>query len=625
MDKKTLIPVYEVAQLDTLQGNKGTLLAMDVWTRRELTRRNIPHLSLGDYLPEDDYEELMVKVQSLARTWYRLPELAFFRVSDISIGEALESSVDYYLQRLFYYLRAVDTVLAKHAEFEHLIVPYTTTPPILGGGPLVLHEQRALADAALFCARIHNRTIEFVGTAPTTATIETFPKASLPQRLFFTFYNTLVGITPRKKHKFFASEYWSHIKPAMDELPDAELILMDRSEFRSLSLMDMWKHRIRFLHPLQYRNKEVRKETARVLTSFKEGYPEACRALLAWEELSFKGHSLGETLLPVFEFLITQYAERILSDTLALSRLLKEERIEKALVRVSMGGHQHHFYIISKLAPKLGIPSIEIQHANEVNDPRCVHSRLAATYLAAYGASTKRVYIRNHGYEDDRIRLVGSPRFDHYIGVPAMSVEERATYLRTLGLDPSRPVVFVGMPAEHINLYFVSFDSFMIELFLTELKRVQKEIPGAQFICKFRQRNLTWEYRVLLRELFGDDVYAGEFEDSFTLMQISDVLLIGNSTLLVEGMLAHRPIVLYPTRTHDSYFREDYAGIVPIPSSTTDLVADMMALASESDTRRAKALHTQDTYLKTGYAFDGGASARLAALLREPLPVLSEK
>lgn len=401
-------------------------------------------------------------------------------------------------------------------------------------------------------------------------------------------------------------------------MDDTEVVFMDRKEIQQTPFLQLMKHRIRFMHPLDNLKKsdvEVAENVSReflitlesVRTDLKNS-PWFTYADINWFPL------FDEVLV----YAVGHYSQRLVAEYEAFSRIFRKQQIQKILLRASIGGRQHHFFLITRVARELGIPTIELQHANEVVEGSSVHSRLAADYLASYGKGTRDILVRNHGYEPDRIREIGSPRFDRYALHKRPASKVRENIIEPLTLDSTRPIVFVGMSPEIVDLYFVHFDSYTAAHFLKELHSLMESIPGVQLILKFRGGNLTDEYRAYCCTLFPENVYLAEYEDPFTLMQISDVVLSPNSTLFYEAMQSGTPAVLYPLRSHDCATKEEYKAIAPTPDTLPELVSIVGDLLNNLESRQELVVK-QKQYLRGTYSFDGKATERTIALLREDL------
>jgi hypothetical protein len=621
----TLVLIYEPGQVDDVasyvQTNPGaTVISLDFWAERALKQKGIPCRSSTQYCPlMEDHTALLEQAETIAREWYRLPQMAFFEYRNIRIAEALEPDFDSYLQLLLRRIHIVARVLLAHPFAKHIVVPCSKREVPPTSPPLTSFELNSLADVATFLGKPRNITVTVLGKCISPDAIRSFPPQSRLRFLALHMYNGFIGLLPRRSLKLFASEYWSHIAPFIENMDDAELVLMDRSEIRVIPWRQLLKHRIRFLHPLDEATPAIRSESSRWQRQAREHWVAAKPSVAAMPEFMHGGISWWPLVEQGFDFIVEKHAERVVSDIDSIEKILRDERTDKVLLRASVSA-QHHFFVIAKISQLLGIPSIEVQHAGAVLDPHSVHSRFESSHLAAYGALTAAMYVRNHGYAPNRIRAIGSPRFDRYLNASAVDEVRRVAGLRALGLDPSRPVMLAAVQAEGAwsSLTPTYSSSYDTASFFRTLRNLQLMNPQIQFILKFRSRGCTAAHRDYIGELFSDGGVAISEDDLFSMLMLADFASSGSSTAMYETMLANKPLVLFPwkpTAVHDIAI---YGKAAPLVYTDADLVNEIRRLLTDGAYLKDR-MHRQESFLAEQYSFDGHASERMAALLREPL------
>ncbi len=376
---------------------------------------------------------------------------------------------------------------------------------------------------------------------------------------------------------------------------------------------------MRFIHPLTWQAPWQVARARQLVRAFVPQWQVAKSAVEAIPALSYEDKNLWLLVEPALDWFIEKYAARPIYEAMSFERMFKAERINKVLLRVSVSMHQSHFFIAAKVAHMLGIPTIELQHAGAVLDRESAHSRLEADYLAAYGTVTADIYAKNHGIERSRLRLVGSPRFDRYLHKSVLSEEARTEAVRSVGLDPRRPVVLVAVATDNTVLIPHEFDSYDIAHLFEAAKRLQGAVPGAQVIFKFRSQ-CPPSHRAYIHELFDGKDVAIATDDLYYRIQMSDMVLSSNSTAMYEVMMAHKPLVLYPWRTTDTVPLEVYGRAARAVFDDESLAAEVSHLVSDAS-YRAERIKQQDEFLQNNYSFDGQAATRTKALLREGLTV----
>lgn len=612
MDKKRFVLAYELDQLPEVISYRevhpgAQVVCLDFWVERELKRKNVDCISLQDFLPaEDTEEEWWILAQKVAREWYRLPAMAFFEYEGIRIGEALEPMMEMYLSRLFYYVRIAAVLKEKYPE-AHIHIPTSFVGDASSAGPLISFEQWAVADAFRM-AGLEN-TVQGERVAP--------PKHIFPRMVWKSLlvraYNMIVGFAPRRSLKIYASEYWSHIAPIIEQMSDTELVLMEGSELKKIPWRHILKHRIRIRHPADAvkgaLKRRAQEQSSRFLQQWAAG-KDAVGQFLITEREGLDWHPV----LDACEYLVA-YSSRVIADIDAFKNILQEEKPNVVLQRASIGGRQHHFFLMARIAARFKIPSIELQHAGAEFNPRSVHSRLETSYLAAYGEVEREEYVRN-GYRPEQIIPIGSPRFDAYrLNAERLSKMRKET-LHSIGLDPTRPVVMAAVPAQQSSLSPVLFSSYDIATYFREMRNAWLVIPETQFLFKFRQRNCHEHHRAYLRELFPEGGIAMADGDPFPLICASDGVISGNSTIVYETMISRRPLVLFPWKKWD-YSLDLYSAVAPYARSGIELA---QCLKKDESYARENAMKEQSFMER--HVFDGHSATRVAALLHEDLSAI---
>ncbi|MDO8517971.1 MAG: hypothetical protein Q7S26_01620 [bacterium] len=631
---KILVALYEAKQvrraLEYLESKKIPLeqchvVALEREVVLALTERGVVHTPVTAYVPANsNFESLYYKTQALAWSMFRHPAMQFYRFRGIALGEVQVPVVQFYLDKLIHAVYTAESVAESAGPFSSVLVPCSTVSVWLTSGPLTLEHINSFTTG--FRLYANAKKIPFIELGEQKFAYLKKPFLERVQYIVLSaglrINNFLVESLVRQKPlKLFVSDYWRHIEPFVSRMEDVELVVMDRREAAKIGLRRIWKYRMRFYHPKDFLTREARAEADRTMESFTAGWnnaraDEAYRQLFAYKDIS---------LWPVFEqsltFLVTDFARRMVTDTISFEILYKTLAINRVLLRAGRGG-QYHYAIAAQVATKVGIPSIELQHAGAVIDPRQVFSLLDASYLAAYGTLTREQYVSNHGYTPERIVPIGSPRFDRYLLQEKPSPAQREERLAAFGLTASRPVVLVSVPWETSGLSAQFVSSFEMDIFFRALKRVQQEVPEAQILFKFRANNSIETYRAYLRTLFPDGGMAlASKEDFFSLVLLSDMVCSNDSTVVYETMIGKKPLILFPWKEYN-FALTTYRQAGLYPASDTELVSIIRSLCQKGGAYQ-EAVTRGEQFLVKNYCFDGQAAKRLTQLLREqikPLP-----
>ena len=606
-EPEELFIVYELWHIDEARarGARGTaIVCLDFLVERELTKERIPYISLRDIVDsETETEEWWLLAQKVAREWYHLPAMKFFEHGGIRIGEVVEPiMMAEYLTRLFYYARIYIALKKKYPDAQ-LHIPAVVMEELPTDDCLVHLERLAVADAA----RMAGFKVTILGKSITRQ--KRPPAKILWKLLLVRAYNLIMSFVPHRKLKIYASEYWSHIGPIIEQMDDAELVLMGSGELKKIPWRQLFAHRIRIRHPSDAIRDTERNNATRTSERFVKQWETAKKEVAGYLNSLRRELDWGP-VLEACEYLI-KYAPRVITDINAVYRIMKEEKPNIVLQLASVGARQDYFFIMARIAAQLKIPSLELQHAGAYIDPRVVFSHLETDYLATYGADTNAWHERI-GHARSRLIPVGSPRFDrHFMGRTGAS-EKGKQLLQQLGLDANRPVLLVAVPYLAPNLSHL--DSYQLAEFFMTIRAGQNSVPGMQTLFKCRNYKYVDETREYLKELFSVDYAIAGSEDVFALLCASDAVVCGNSTVIYETMLAKKPLLLCPWKSFDTYHAQVYEPATPIARTTTEAI-DVLTHIFTDSTYRDELLARQEHFLEK-YSFDGKSSERMGAFIR---------
>lgn len=631
---KELIVLYERGQTDTVlayvRDKKGAeIIVLDYWMERELQGRGVVVRPLTDYVPSwMDFSALHTVMEQTARQWHRLPEMSFFKHKGLALGESAELIVSILLDAMLGHLVFFDSLFEAHPDLQCLTVPHSTQGISEGVGPFAPFQVSMIATVGAYAARRRGVAFKTVGSPPKGEPMM-FPKLSLFKRLSLGLYNTAIRtLAQRRPLRLYVSDHWRNVKTFMAGMDDVEAIFVDRKELRHIPLRELWRHRIRFMHPLDALSKHAQAVARAKRDEFRAEWQKAKAAVGSLPGFIYKDFNWWEIAGPVFDMLVETYSERIVADIESVEKILKNEDINRTLLRASISG-QHHFFIMGELPRALNLPcvSVELQHGIGVGIfPRdWVAGHMHADYVASYGPFVQKAFVRN-GYEARRVANTGSPRFDRYFSErDAMSKEERDRKVAGLGLDPKRPVITVIMTNETTGLSLgpSSFNSYEFRDILRALRDIQANIPGAQYILKFRSAGDLNKYKTYVEELFTAGDTALDCGDAFSAILLGDFVYSCFTTVAGEVLMGRRPMVLFPLEKGDDYFyksMQDGAFMVPFPSEQDGLkTAEVVEVSKRLINDPAfykEAQERGERYLAENYTFKGDSTKRVADFLR---------
>ena len=150
-----------------------------------------------------------------------------------------------------------------------------------------------------------------------------------------------------------------------------------------------------------------------------------------------------------------------------------------------------------------------------------------------------------------------------------------------------------------------------------------KDIPDLQLIIKLRQNFFeTLHRKIIPRTLFGK--YAIVVNEPLpTIFAVSDFVISGSSTVLLEAMVSKKPLVLWALNSYErmvlvpTFAPFINTNSVLLATNMKDLISSVHKLAYSKNERKAIVDKMVET-MRQEYVFDGNASKRIAQLLSSP-------
>ncbi|OGG73996.1 hypothetical protein A3A40_00585 [Candidatus Kaiserbacteria bacterium RIFCSPLOWO2_01_FULL_54_20] len=618
--KKHLFIIYELEHLPVLEkrlaaGEKFEVVALDWEIELELKNRGIPHVPLRQVAKSPEGERGPVEfTRKLARTWYRKKEFAFFAHDGILLGEPYEMPFLYYFQMLYYHLSVIGQVLERLRPSRVVIpesfryVPKTALPT---EAPFVQIPFAVARHLAQMCG-LECEVIEVPATYRHRGERQAIVRGIKERlvRAVTVVVNAAVSLRRPRAIRLFATDPWSRIAPFVRAMPDLEVVMSRRREIWSMK-GDVWRSRARFHHRLDFadaRERTIAHEKTREFIRAFEALgerPEVAKAFV------YNGISLWKVAREALKAVIAS-GEDMVHTIESTKRLFSRRRINCVLLFTSVKGYNN---IIARVAEQAGIPCIDLQHALAPMDLNHPYSRLSAHYLASYGPHMAKQY-ETFGVDASRIIPIGSPRFDAY-ATPLPEVEQ-AALRKKLGLHSSAPTALLGIPFLFPQLDYYGFTSYTARDIIEDLAFLARENKNVQYLLRPKPGKDRYSFynRKETLDLFGPDAHMAQFDNLRALIELSTIVVSMNSTLLLETLILHRPVILYLPLTLDHDFDAwETAGALRIARDRTDLMRHFQELSSLEV--RQKQVRRADEFMKEQFCFDGQSKDRMTAFLRK--------
>jgi hypothetical protein len=539
---------------------------------------------------------------------------SFFSHNTISLARLHTPALQYYLGVFFYY---IDIVRSISERYEKIVISEPSSHPGPAASILELYNATVVVDSARVISQQRNIGLRIVRIKASQNKARTLGKQKIFEikRAIFgallSLHNAYVRVrVPEKTIRILGSELWKNIAPLMKEFSEAELVLLDRTEFFSLKRTELFRNRVQFVQFQDFISRKAKtkiwerqKEFFHAWESIREGKPSCLR--VEFEDLDLTSH-----LTQVVERIITEGGRRALNEIEGSAGMLALLKPHLVLVRAGISA-QTHFGSLCESARRAGIPSLEVQHGilsvfkgDLTNNP---HSE----YIAEYGPLV-RTELETYGFAPrSRFVDVGSPRFDDYRYLK----EEKSN-------DSSAPrLLHIGPP-----LYPGGWnDSYDVIDYFESLAKAVSDIPDIQITIKLRATRAEEDfYRGVIKKAFGSTQYRiAIFEPLAELLSQTDIVVSCHSTAFLEAMIAHKAVIVDATLPiYSALAKADLASYfesraVMVAWNEKELKESVTLLAQDKIKREILAQNAGEFVDKNFLLSDGKSSMRLAEAIRK--------
>jgi len=620
---KTAIFLYEtshLASLDALiakwseEGNAPQVVSLDAEIDFALEKRGVPFIS-GKTLQNRANSATYVRAYEITSDLYDNEKMSFLNYRNVSLLDSLRFSTQIYILHLLYYIDVIKRFVESAPDVKRLVVPVSIVPVSKTSDPLAVEESKVMYEAARLVAE--RREIECESYDMLSAAQEVKNRwqgrvFALKRTLFgvvLSILNAGMALRPRRPIRILASDYWRSLAPILAQLPEAELVLLDRGQALHAGFGNIWCHKVRFIHIEQFLSWEGNRRASAHAEKCGKEWMTMRAEMLASLDLRFRGTSLTNTAERVMNHLIKTAMPTIVRDIEGTYALYERLTPDVVLLRASVS-RQRHFSILPLVAQEVGIPALEVQHGGEYLGPGSGTRRHAARFLALYGPLVCDEF-RTLGYEKERLLPVGSPRFDAYMRDAQKTVAgEKKSGVTILSNTPTMDI------AERYGTY-------SIEEYFKTLGDAARNISNTRLLIASRSTSVR---AVFLEEARARGLAGVNYESVGTtplpeLFRQADIFVCSYSTVVYEALLYRLPVILAafaPVEKmmadfHFSHFAK--AGALLIAHSPEELSETLQKLSLDPEAR-ARMSKAGWAFMQKNFSFDGHASERIADLIR---------
>lgn len=618
---KTAIFLYEAGQLSSLdtliakwseEGEVPQIVSLDAEIDFALEKRGMPFVS-GKTLQNRTAPSAFMRADELTSALCDNEALSFFHYRNVPLLEPLRFSINMYFVFLLYYVDSIERFMEGTPDVDRLVVPISSVSISKTSGPFAAEAVTLVLEAARVVAK--HRGIHYESHDTFSGVLRA--KNRWQDRVFavkralfgaaLSLLNWCMALRPRRPIRVLASDYWRNISPIFRELPDAELILVDRNQALQAGFANIWRYKMRFMHIEQFLSRKGARQARTHAERCIEEWRAVRKEILASVDATF----CGADLRAISERVMTRFIEAAVSDIIrdiegsyAMYEHLSPDTV---LLRASVSG-QRHFAVLPLVAREVGIPALEVQHGGEYLGPGSSARRHAAYYLAEYGELVCDEF-RDLGYARERLFAVGSPRFDAYIKKRREKVASVTSEISILSNTLN------GSVGERYGTY-------SIEEYFHALGEAIRTVPNSRLLIASRSSS----HGTFLKEARERGLQDVAYEDVGTtplpeLFAKADIFICSHSTVVYEALLCRLPVVIASfapvekmmTDFHFSRFKE--AGALAIAHTPEELQEIVVNLATNAAARQRMSAAGWE-FMQKNFSFDGHASERIASLVR---------
>ena len=613
---KTGIFLYEPQQVERLSelplpvlGEERTIIACNAEVEFLLEKLDMSFQSARDLRPTPVSDRLILGGK-IGHTVLTNPHMSFFTYKDIHLGDLYTPTLQFYLAIFLYYLDIVASAVEVDS-YDQIIVLDSLSLISPTGGLLHIFDLQMMVNAVRIVCEQKN--IEYsVHTFSGSRTIQSSGTTRMLLGWGIGVLNTFVALTVRpKKIRILASENWKNIEPLMKELPESELLLLDRAESLKAGVRAIWANRMRFIHSEDFLSSAMKTKAKILSAEFLTNWKKISDIPELFEEATFRGYQLKPHLEKILSRIIETGGEKAIHDIEGIHALCARTKPDLVMVRAGVSA-QTHFSVLCKVAKSLGIPSLEIQHGTLYFGPESYATERAAEYVAEYGPQV-RADLKTIDYDDAHLFDVGSPRFDAYKETHAHKTWSEKT--DTYRITAISPRVAPGFWT----------DSYAVFDYYKSMAQAIQPITNSFVTIKLRPVPAKDAfYREAIARAFKEVPHAiAQYEAITDIFATTDVIVSCYSTVLIESLLSGRPTIYFSggLATYEFLAQSGEnaaaisAGALLLVKTVPELTSVLQKFSTEETAVRT-VTSAADTFMEDNYSFDGNSAKRLADVVR---------
>jgi len=610
---KIVILIYDNEQVKRVgqvirehQNKQNEVLVVALRADVEITLKEvgIPFISSREFRSVDPVERYAFS-EELVTPLFHSKKFDFWSFQNIDFQTLYQPLLQTYLAELLYWIDMIDGIMATHAPQR--IVTWDSANIAAIGNVLSVKNSKVVTDAVFVVSNQKSISCDIRSVGNVFVLHNTMFRF---KRLLFIFsifiWNFAITVFKKPKSvRLIVSDIWRNSAPYIKEIPEAEVVVWDRSEIKNINFSTLLKNRMRFFHANTFRTYKSKKQAQRQIILLNNQWIKERDDFFKKLHVSFLGYNLSPILGEVFDMLVLRGSKEavfMISDVQAMLLNLKPHAV---IVRASASG-QVHFPVLCLIAKQLSIPSFEPQHGLFYLGPASVPKYSQVEYLATYGplASSELHTAGYKGITHD----IGSPRFDVY---SALTKNRQSPHPYT--------ALFV-VPDDTTGQWFDTYE--IIDLFKC-VEDITKQNININIILKVRAGSKTSNFAAryaAMKFINTPQVQVARTETLAELFKKTDVVVSVFSTIILEALAANIPTIylgsalfhraiekdhMYP------YYKDEVVMLAHSCGELTNILSRLQSLSErDSIKNRIKKFNLMN------FTFISGASKRFANLIQ---------
>jgi glycosyltransferase involved in cell wall biosynthesis len=307
---------------------------------------------------------------------------------------------------------------------------------------------------------------------------------------------------------------------------------------------------------------------------------------------------LGPVAFPLIQTLLKIRIPMALPALEGLQAIIQRERPQIVL---SVPDRQWRAKAAIELGRRANIASLTIQAA--VISGHARYDAIFADRAAVMGDLSRRLW-KGQGVPGNKLVVTGAPRFDDkYQWDPGAADRIRAA----LDIPSDKPIItFATQPLAMA----------VVEQNVNHVVRAAERFLDHQLVFKVHPREDVARYQSLLAKLDACNVVIAQQVDLNALLQASDLVITGFSTVALEAMIFQRPVLIINLTGEPDPVDYVSSGAALGAYAPQDIVKQMERLLTDAEVNAALSENRRRYVMDQLYKVDGQAARRVVELMQ---------